>query len=161
MRRWQLKISALLFLGLLLTEIQAQEAILASGGDASGSGGSFSSSLGQLAYTTYSSSNGSVAQGVQHPYEISIATGIYELPINISLSVFPNPTTDKLTLQISDFELGKALYYLIDIQGKILETKRITKSQTQLNLNRFSTGTYFLNINQNDKKVQTFRIIKY
>ena len=51
--------------------IMAQQAINASGANATGSGGSVSYSVGQVLYTTNSGSNGSSAQGVQQPYEIS------------------------------------------------------------------------------------------
>jgi len=50
--------------------LQAQETIPASGGKASGSGGTASYSFGQVVYTTYTGTNGLVAQGVQQPFEI-------------------------------------------------------------------------------------------
>ena len=48
MKYKKLKLSTVLLLSLGLTGLQAQEAILASGGDASGSGGSASYSAGQV-----------------------------------------------------------------------------------------------------------------
>jgi hypothetical protein len=44
--------------------IRAQNAIPASGGNATGSGGSVSYTFGQVVYTTKSGTGGSVAQGV-------------------------------------------------------------------------------------------------
>ena len=52
-------------------ELQAQEIPIASGAVATGIGGSSSYTVGQVVYTTNTGSNGSVAQGVQQPYEIS------------------------------------------------------------------------------------------
>ena len=49
---------------------QAQEAVSAAGGNASGSGGTASYTIGQVAYTTNSSASGTITQGVQQPYEI-------------------------------------------------------------------------------------------
>lgn len=66
------KTVALLLLGFGITTAQAQQATTATGGNASGSGGPVAYSVGQVVYTTNTSSNGSVAQGVQQPYEISI-----------------------------------------------------------------------------------------
>ena len=51
--------------------ISAQSGTITSGGDAAGSGGSVSFSIGQLDYTSISSAEGTVSQGLQHPYEIS------------------------------------------------------------------------------------------
>jgi hypothetical protein len=69
MRHKKLKISTLLLLGLGLTGMQAQESVNATGGDASGSGGTFSYSFGQFACQSFFEGNSSVAQGVQHPFE--------------------------------------------------------------------------------------------
>ena len=85
---------------------QAQESSNSSGGNATGSGGTVAYSIGQVVYTTNTGSNGSVAQGVQHAYEI-FTVGIKETELNISLTAFPNPTTENLTLQISDFNNEK------------------------------------------------------
>jgi hypothetical protein len=48
---------------------QAQESVNATGGDASGSGGTFSYSFGQFACQNFFEGNSSVSQGVQHPFE--------------------------------------------------------------------------------------------
>ena len=65
-------ITSVVFLLLGLGGLHAQENTTAAGGEATGSGGTASYSVGQVVYTTVTGTNGSVAQGVQHPYEISI-----------------------------------------------------------------------------------------
>ena len=52
----KLGVVALLFLG--LSNLQAQEAVPASGGEAGGSGGSVSYTVGQVVYTTKTGTNG-------------------------------------------------------------------------------------------------------
>lgn len=68
-----------------ITTAYAQQASTASGGNASGSGGSASYSVGQTAYTV-SNGNGSVSQGVQQPFEISIVTDIGIKPSALQFS---------------------------------------------------------------------------
>ena len=152
---------ALLAVGLLWAGLaQAQESVNASGGDATGSGGTVAYSVGQVVYTTNTGSTGTVAQGVQHAYEI-YSVGINETELNISLSAFPNPTTENLTLQISDYNNEKLTYQLFDMQGKELSNGQIVAQQTQINMNSLPTATYFVNVvNQENKKVQSFKIIK-
>ena len=58
------------FLLLGLGGLQAQESPTAAGGEATGSGGTASYSIGQVVYTTNTGTNGSVAQGVQQPFVI-------------------------------------------------------------------------------------------
>lgn len=157
----KLKTIALLAAGMLWAGLaQAQESANASGGDATGSGGTVVYSVGQIVYTTNIGSTGSVAQGVQHAYEI-LSLGIKETALNISLTVFPNPTTENLTLQISNYNNEKLSYQIFDIHGKQLSNVQIVAQQTQINMNSLPTATYFVSVvNQENKKVQSFKIIK-
>lgn len=151
----------LLTAGLLWAGLtQAQESVNATGGDATGSGGAVAYSIGQVVYTTNTDASGTVIQGVQQAYEI-FTVGIKETELNISLSVFPNPTTNNLTLQISDYNNEKLSYQLFDMQGKSLSNRLVTNQQTQINTASLPPATYFINVvNQENKKVQSFKIIK-
>jgi hypothetical protein len=151
-----LLVTGLLWAGLA----QAQESANASGGDATGSGGTVAYSIGQVVYTTNTGSTGSAAQGVQHAYEI-FSVGIKETTLNISLTAFPNPTTENLSLQISDFNNEMLAYQLFDMQGKLLNNGQVTAQQTQINTASLPPATYFINVvNQENKNVQSFKIIK-
>ncbi|MFN4813476.1 MAG: T9SS type A sorting domain-containing protein [Bacteroidota bacterium] len=151
----------LLATGLLWAGLaKAQESNNASGGNAIGIGGTVAYSLGQIAYTTNANASGTVSQGVQQAYEI-FTVGIKETELNISLSVFPNPIADNLSLQISDYKNEKLLYHLFDIQGNLLSNGEVTAQQTQINTSSLPPATYFINVvNQDNKQVQSFKIIK-
>jgi hypothetical protein len=175
----------LLAAGLLWAGLaQAQESVNASGGDATGSSGTVAYSVGQVVYTTNTGRNGTVAQGVQHAYEI-FTVGIKETELSISLTAFPNPTMDNLTLQINDYNNEKLSYQLFDMQGKQLSSGQVIAEQTQIKMNNLPSATYFINlvnqeaeqtqikmnnlpsatyfinlVNQENKKVQSFKIVK-
>jgi hypothetical protein len=139
----------------------AQEAISGTGGDASGTGGSSSYTVGQVSYVTYIGTNGSVAQGVQQAYEVSDVTGIEDIfGIDLGLNIYPNPTTDYLTLKVDLYEGNDLTYTLYDINGKILETKSIDESLTTIEMSTYSRASYFLKVVQNEQEVKTFKIIK-
>ena len=159
MNHKKLKISAV-FLLLSLGGLYAQEAVLATGGEGSGSGGTVSYSIGQVVYTTIIGTNGSAAQGVQQPYEITIITGIEVPEINLELSAYPNPTTDFLNLKIGNYDHVKLSYQLYDMQGKLLEDKDIVERGTTLKMQSLPTSTYFLQVTGMQKLVKTFKIIK-
>ncbi len=143
-----------------LSSAYAQESVNASGGNATGSGGTISYSVGQVAYTSNSSNTGSVAQGVQHAYEI-FTLGVEETALNISLTAFPNPTMENLTLQISDFNNEKLSYQLYDMQGKQLIQGEVIANKTEINTSSLPPATYFINVvNQENKTVQSFKIVK-
>lgn len=161
MRHKKLKLSAVLLLGLGLTGLIAQESINATGGNASGSGGSVSYSVGQVVYTTNTGTSGSVAQGVLQSYAISIETAIEKTKgINLSVTAFPNPTTDFLTLEIKEFELSNLYVQLYDMNGKLLQSQKITDSQTIIAMGELIPAAYFVKVVQNNKEVKTFKIIK-
>jgi len=162
MKDKKFKLSVMLLLGLGLTGLQAQESVNATSGNASSSGGSVSYSVGQVVYTTNTGTNCSVAQGVQQPYEISIVTGIEEAEgINLTVSAYPNPTTDYLTLRIDEFDISNLSFQLYDMNGKLLQNEKITGNQTSIVMSNLVPATYFVKVIQENKEVKTFKIIKY
>ena len=162
MKQKILMLSAIFLLGLGLAGLQAQEAILAAGGDASGSGGSISYSVGQVAYTTSTGTNGySVAAGVQQPYEIQSPTGLEEAPgIQLECMAYPNPAKDHLTLKIDDYDNENLSYQLYDMQGNLLENKKLTGIETTISMEKLVPACYFLKVIQENKEIATFKIIK-
>ena len=161
MRHKRLKLSAVLLLGLGLTGLQAQTSVNATDGDVSGSGGSVSYSVGQVAYKTHTGTSGSVAEGVQQPYEISVVTGLEEAQsINLSVTAYPNPTTDYLTLRIDEFEISNLSFQLYDMNGKLLQNEKITGNQTSIVMSNLVPATYFVKVIQGNKEFKTFKIIK-
>ena len=152
------KLSVLL-LGLALT-LQAQQATTATGGDASGSGGTVAYSVGQIVYTTVTGANGSIAQGVQQPYEISIVQGIEENSIQLELTAYPNPTTNYLTLHVGKAELSTLNFQLYDISGKLIESRKIISRTETIAMANLASATYFLKVTYDSKLVKTFKIIK-
>ena len=161
MRHKRLKLSAILLLVSGLTVLHAQESINASGGDALGSGGSVSYSAGQVFYSTTTGTNGSVAQGVQQPYEISTITAIEDAKgISLSISAYPNPATDYLTLEVLDFELSNLHLKLYDISGRLLHSEEIVSNQTSIVMSNLVPATYFVKVIQANKEVKVFKILK-
>lgn len=161
MKHKRLRLSAVLLLGLGLPELQAQQAIPTCGGGSSGSGGSARYSVGQVVYTTNTGTNGSMAQGVQQPFEISVIEGIEEAKsINLSVSAYPNPTTDNLTLKVENCDNTNLSYQLFNISGQLIETKKLEEKQTSLVMRNLLPATYFLKVIQGNKEVKKFKIIK-
>jgi len=157
----KLKLSAVLLLGLGLTGLQAQEGVNATGGNASGSGGLVSYSVGQVVYTTNTGTNGTVAQGVQQPYEISVVTAIEQAKgITLSVTAYPNPTTDYLTLRIDEFDISNLSYQLYDMNGKLLQSEKITGNKTSIVMSNLVSANYFVKVVQGNKEIKTFKIIK-
>ncbi len=161
MRHKKLKLSVVLLLGLGLTVVQAQEAIPASGGNGSGSGGSMSYTVGQVVYSTNTSTDASESQGVQQPFEISIVTGLDDAKdISLEFVVYPNPTSDYVTLKTGGYNVENVKYILYNIGGQILVSNQIEGNETNISMQSYKPSTYFLKVVDNNKVIKTFKIIK-
>ena len=153
-----LRISVLLVMLLVSFGLRAQVSVNAAAGNAMGDGGSVSYSLGQMAFSANAGTNGSVTEGVQQPYEISVLS-VVEQAENISLSAYPNPSTDYLYLTTSD-EISNLSYQLFDMNGRLLQSEKIVGNQTNINMQGLVSATYFVKVNQGNKTVKSFKIIK-
>jgi hypothetical protein len=136
-----------------------QEAVVPAGGNATGGGGSVSYTAGQVFYLIHSGPSGSVSQGVQQPYEI-FAVGVVESGLSFSLSVFPNPTSNHLTLLVKDFNHQKLQFQLYDLSGRLLLSDRVSDTHTLIPTGSLQPGVYLLNVILDNRNVQSFKIIK-
>ena len=161
MKQKKLKTIVIVLSGIVFTGLQAQEALPASGGNASGSGGTANYTVGQVVYTTKAGSNGSMSQGVQQPYEISVVTGLNS-PQDGSFQcmVYPNPATDIIIIKIEGEIRTQYVMSLYDMNGKLLESKNISGIETSFDMKNLLPATYFLKVTDGNEDLKTFKIIK-
>jgi hypothetical protein len=144
------------------TFIIAQTTIPTSGGNATGSGGTSSYSVGQIVYTTYTGTNGSVSQGVQQPFEISVLTGIEEAKdISLEIAAYPNPARDFVKLIIKNFEVLNLKYRLYDFNGRLIKENVVEGNETNISMQDCLPATYILKVLQGNKEIKSFKVIKY
>ena len=157
-----MKILSYFIIGMCFTiNLSAQQSTNTSGGNATGTGGTVSYSVGQMNYTTNTGTGGSACQGVQQPYEIFAITNVDEAKdLNINLSAFPNPTFDNLILKIESTTTKNLSYLLFDMNGKLLATQKLDVAETKIAMNNYAAATYFIKITENNNTLKTFKIIK-
>ena len=140
---------------------QTHESVNSTGGNATGTGGSVNYSAGQIVFTTHSGANGSVAEGVQQPYEISVVTAIPQSEdIQLILSVYPNPATDQVILSTGNSSASGFSFQLYDAAEKMIRSENISSNETPVGLSGLTASTYFLKVMKNSKEMKTFKIIK-
>lgn len=144
-----------------LTGLTAQEAMPAAGSDAFGNGGTASYTVGQVAFSNLSEMEGSLNEGVQHPFEIYLIIGTEDpLDAAFECSIFPNPATDQLHLQIGGQGPGHISFRLYNAEGKLLESGKIETGETTIPVDHLSPSTYFLKLSARERVFRTFKIIK-
>jgi len=149
-----------LFSFLFFLKANAQQSLNAAGGDATGSNGKISYSIGQIDYVSATGSNGSVSQGVQQPFEI-FTLGTDDFPnIILQAIVYPNPTSSNINLIIENYSIDNLHYNLYDIQGRSIANQKITQQETNITMENLQNANYFLQVFDNNKTLKTFKIIK-
>ena len=150
------KKTLLLFLLIGVGELHAQQSPLTTGGEATGTGGSSSYSVGQVVYTSVTDGDIDITQGVQQPFEVTtvITGGFDDASINLELSAYPNPTTNSLTLEVDN--ASDLNYQLYDLQGNLVLNETVMSNVTLINLGGQPTAVYFLKVMKSDQEVKTF-----
>ena len=85
-----------------------------------------------------------------------------DLTTQINVIVFPNPTTDNVTLVSNGFYFNNNLnsYQLYNYQGKLIRSSLINQTNTIIDLSDLSTSIYLLQVFNQKKLFKTIKIIK-
>ena len=133
------------------------------GGDAKTTNvGAVSYSIGQVDYIWTKSTAGSLNEGVQQPFEIFILSGIEEKRIGLSyqVSVYPNPASTLLILNIENYKSSNLAYEMSDMLGKMISRKQVEGTETIIRMDELALGNYLISVVDNNQIVKTFKIIK-
>ncbi len=123
-------------------------------------------SLGECITATHTAGSYVITQGFhQNTYVI---TAVENLATDVNISVYPNPTTNLLTINFptsaTDFPtsegLGNVKITVTDINGKILQQTEVTTYKEQLDFSIYTNGVYFLSVKQENQTIKLFKIIK-
>ena len=154
----------LLFISFLLfcpKILFSQQVIPATGGNISGSGGSVSYTIGQMAYAFLQNNSYEITQGVQQPYEISVVTAVENTEgIILEYKVYPNPAHGLIKLTIKPFDDGNFNLWLFDLNGILLQDKKVIGEETEISLESLNPAVYFLKVLRDNKEVKVFKIVK-
>ena len=138
----------------------AQETNPASGGEAAGSGGTVSYTIGQLVYTNPSTASGSLNQGIQQSIEFVTLSNPELTAVTLKAVTYPNPTTESITLALKDADLTGLSYVMVDLLGRLVNKGTVSKAETKIGMKSLPIGVYILRVQQNNQALKTFKIIK-
>ncbi|GEP51331.1 hypothetical protein FNO01nite_20030 [Flavobacterium noncentrifugens] len=140
--------------------IQAQENVVAAGGNAVGGSGSVAYSIGQIGYHQLDSSDKNIIEGLQQPFEIMVLGFEDFVPAAIAITAYPNPTAGQLQIEMASLR-EDLQFELYDINGRIIIKKSIINSlQTAVPMENLQPGIYLLAISDQKSTIKTFKILK-
>lgn len=148
-----------LVLFLLGWAVQAQQNTVASGGEASGSGGSASFSVGQIVWHAIPGQNFSVQEGLQQPFEVFVLSAPEHTENFPSITIYPNPVTSKLMLELGS-PPEDSHYELYNISGQLIQSQQISSESTPVSMENFQAGVYILQVKKSKKSIRSFKILK-
>lgn len=154
------KMITVLILSLIVLDLKSQTSAIASGGVANGSGGTVSYTVGQPCYKSDVGENGAIEEGIQQSYEIPIVTEVKGKEVNATITVLLIARDNRLILRVNNIELSDLSFQLYNINGKILHKGRITAKETTISISNYPSATYFINVLDRDKRINTIKIVK-
>ena len=128
-------------------------------------GGTSFSDTHKLSYTTgevvvgaMTSEDGSIQLGNGYYPSLDLSTlNTESAELQLQVKVFPNPTTE--TIFITHPISNSFKVFISDLTGKVLLKKEVGK-QEPINIESYPTGAYLINVTTEDKKTNTYKIIK-
>ncbi|MBQ21045.1 MAG: hypothetical protein CMD31_09845 [Flavobacteriales bacterium] len=77
-----------------------------------------------------------------------------------NVQVYPNPVSNELNIS-HDLSVKEGAIHLeiMDVMGRVLINKTINHTNNQIDINQLSSGLYFYNVLQNDKVVQSGKLV--
>jgi hypothetical protein len=154
-----LQLAVLLACGCTCSYVNAQNSINASGGEAAGSGGTSSYSVGQICYYMFTGSGGASAEGVQQPIEL-FPGGNVEMPDEVIINTYPNPTGGEVLVHIPEPVAENTGYYIYNIQGMLVKSGMLTSGLTSLCFASLPSAVYILHISVDNNNTYICKIIK-
>jgi hypothetical protein len=87
--------------------------------------------------------------------KIGAVTGIHELKKSSDISVFPDPATDKITIETP----AKGRLSILNASGQELMIRQISEGNSVIDISNLPRGVYFVRLT-NDKTVEVGKFIK-
>jgi len=97
--------------------------------------------------------------GLITPYGLnylSLNMGVKETDNNNSFTIYPNPATSYLTINLlQQTNLQNTTVSIYDVQKKLLLQQTLTHPQTELNIASFAKGIYVIKVNNDNNSMQS------
>jgi len=92
-------------------------------------------------------------------YDGSETVDIKEIKTINGINLYPNPTNGVIRIDLGNNTLNNATIQVIDLLGKIIQTKRASAQKTTINLSNYSKGIYLVKFS-NKIGSKVYKVIK-
>lgn len=89
-----------------------------------------------------------------------VLSAVLDEVLNASINVFPNPVTNKLSVQWSGNDWQDAQLLISDVSGKVIDDLPVDQTTFEINLTNYSPGVYLFRFNTSDGRSAVKSIVK-
>ncbi len=90
----------------------------------------------------------------------SVTTGINKEKFNFNAKIYPNPTNDRVTINVDKLK-EIYTYQLLDLSGKQLTQGELNNPETSIDFSNYVMGMYYIKIlSSKNETLETFHVIK-
>jgi hypothetical protein len=127
--------------------------------------GSISFTVGELVVLSQVDGEGNTLSSGFSPGATITTVNVKEVdPTVLVVKVYPNPTTELVSIQINHSQIDHFFVTITDLQGKELFAAKYAGISNVIGINTssYATGTYFLTLKDlNNQVLSTYKIIKH
>jgi hypothetical protein len=127
--------------------------------------GSISFTVGELVVLSQVDGEGNTLSSGFSPGATITTVNVKEVdPTVLVVKVYPNPTTELVSIQINHSQINHFFVTITDLQGKELFAAKYAGISNVIGINTssYATGTYFLTLKDlNNQVLSTYKIIKH
>lgn len=80
---------------------------------------------------------------------------------NLNLSIYPNPFNEVLIINLENYLPEKMIVNLYNLQGQLLQAKRLFEGSNLLETTNIQSGLYLLEFIERGKQIKSVKVIKY
>lgn len=135
------------------------EVISTAGGYEENGNVSISWTIGEPVIETFQDTGAILTQGFQQTNLTIVQVEKINAP-TISCIVYPNPTSDQVSVKIENIGNEKILLELYDVKGVKIFDKKVTEQITNIDFSDYQAANYFLKVSVSGKKHFTYQINK-
>ena len=153
-----------MFFALSVGAQQIKQEVIASAGGFNASSDlsiSISWTLGETIIPTFKSADGTLILTHGFQQKLIITTVEENIVDQVSVTIFPNPTSEEVNIRFNVPTDGEISLFLMDSQGKLVKTDKIGTAVTDkaINMQDLPAGIYYLRLTKG-KLVNVYKVVK-
>ncbi len=158
MKRLGLLVIGIAMTSLAMSQTASPELVSSAGESFNNTSYQLDWSIGECVTATHNAGDYVITQGFHQNFYV--ITTVENLRADIYMSVYPNPTSDFISLKIESSEVEDLQYTITDFSGKVLQISNFAGDIEQINFTNYAVGTYFISVMENNQLIKSFKIIK-